>query len=577
MLLKTKILELVELLKKKKQASIEEISKELNWEKKKLELTAKIMEKTGILNVIYPANVLSKPFIKLEKEIGTQEIPVKPEKTLLEYELIADTNKAKVKIQEQKDSKRPFYFLEFDTIDFATEKFLDEIKEEIAKTISIETAELGEANQKLKQKFINSVNLTLMKYFPESEKKITEKLAGILLHEMYGMGKLELIMKDNLLEEVAINSSKSPVAVYHREFGWLKTNIFIESEEMIENYAAQIARRVGREITTLNPILDAHLTTGDRVNSTLSPISSLGNTITIRKFSRKPWTITDFISPEKHTMNSEMAAFLWMAIQYEMNMMIAGSTASGKTSALNTLCAMIPSYHRIITIEDVRELTLPDYLKWNWIPLTTRNPNPEGLGEVSMFDLMMSSLRMRPDRIILGEMRRRKEAEVLFEAMHTGHAVYSTIHADSGHQLIRRLTEPPIEIPALEIEALHLVLVQYRDRKTNKRRTMELSEIDIGTHEGSVGINTIFRWSPRTDSWDKIDEPTKFFGDLNMHTGLTEQEINKDLEERKTILEWMVEKKINNVNTVGEVMKHYYSDSQTVLRAAEKKLDLEKI
>ena len=276
-------------------------------------------------------------------------------------------------------------------------------------------------------------------------------------------------------------------------------------------------------------------------------------------------------------MNSEMAAFLWLAIHYEMNLMVAGSTASGKTSALNTLCAMIPSYHRIITIEDVRELMLPDYLKWNWVPLTTRNPNPEGLGEISMFDLMMSSLRMRPDRIILGEMRQRKEAEVLFEAMHTGHSVYSTIHADSGHQLIRRLTEPPIEIPSLEIEALHLALVQYRDRKTNKRRTMEISEIDVGTHEGSVTVNTIYRWSPRTDSWDKVEEPNKFYGELNLHTGLTEQEIEKDLEERKKILEWMAEKKINTVNSVGEVMKNYYSNSELVLNAAEKKLDLEKM
>ncbi|PJA19243.1 MAG: secretion protein [Candidatus Diapherotrites archaeon CG_4_10_14_0_2_um_filter_31_5] len=394
---------------------------------------------------------------------------------------------------------------------------------------------------------------------------------------MYGMGKLELLMKDNLLEEIAINSSLNPIAVYHREYGWLKTNILVEQENLIENYASQIARKVGREITNLNPILDAHLMTGDRVNATLSPISSSGNTITIRKFSRKPWTITDFITPEKHTMNSEMAAFLWMAIHYEMNLMVAGSTASGKTSALNTLCAMIPSYHRIITIEDVRELTLPDYLKWNWIPLTTRNPNPEGLGQISMFDLMMSSLRMRPDRIILGEMRRREEAEVLFEAMHTGHSVYSTIHADSGHQLIRRLTEAPMEIPSLEIEALHLVLVQYRDRKTNRRRTMEISEIDTGMHEGSVGTNTIFRWSPRTDSWDKVNEPNKFYGELNLHTGLTEQEIEKDLDERKNILEWMTEKKYNTVNQVGEVMKNYYSDSGTVARAAEKKLNLDKI
>ncbi len=577
MILKTKIFELIKLLKTRKKASIEEISKELNWEKNKLELTAKIMEKTGIINVIYPANVLSKPYIKLEKEPKeTKEEMIPTGKTLLEYEIQADSRKGKAKILQKKENNRPQYFLEFNKTDKATKAFMEEIKEEIAQKISIDTEETKKEKE-LKEKFIKNVNETLLKYFPEDKNNTTKKLAGILLHEMYGLGKMELLMKDDLLEEIAINSSKTKIAVYHREFGWLKTNIGLDSENLIENYASQIARKVGREITNLAPILDAHLITGDRVNATLFPVSSSGNTITIRKFSRKPWTITDFIGKEKHTMNSEMAAFLWLAIHYEMNLMVAGSTASGKTSALNTLCAMIPSYHRIITIEDVRELTLPDYLKWNWVPLTTRNPNPEGLGEISMFDLMMSSLRMRPDRIILGEMRKRKEAEVLFEAMHTGHSVYSTIHADSGRQLVRRLTEPPIEIPSLEIEALHLALVQYRDRKTNKRRTLEISEIDTGLHEGDVAINTIYRWSPRTDSWDKVEEPNKFYGELNLHTGLTEQEIEKDLESRKKILEWMAEKKYNTVNQVGEIMKNYYAKPEIVLNAAEKKLDLNKM
>ena len=376
-------------------------------------------------------------------------------------------------------------------------------------------------------------------------------------------------MADNSLEEIAINSSKTPVTVYHRVFGWASSNIYLESEEKIANFASQIGRKVGREITTLNPILDAHLITGDRVNATLFPVSSSGNTITIRRFSRRPWTIVDFIG-EKHTMSIEMAALLWMAMHYEMSVLIAGGTASGKTSTLNSLCAFIPAYHRIISIEDVREIMLPSYMRWNWVPLTTRNPNPEGLGEVGMLDLLHSSLRMRPDRIILGEMRRQREAEVLFEAMHTGHSVYSTIHADSGQQVLRRLIEPPINVPPLEVEALDLILVQFRDRRTNLRRTYEIAELESGVSAEQLAVNTIYRWRPREDDWDKVNEPSKLIQNLNLHTGLTQKEIGEDVFSRAKILEWMLDNRISEMDQVGAIMRLFYSEPDSIMAAAEK-------
>jgi flagellar protein FlaI len=168
------------------------------------------------------------------------------------------------------------------------------------------------------------------------------------------------------------------------------------------------------------------LSTGDRVNATLSPISSFGNTLTIRKFAKDPWTITKFLRTK--TISAEAAAIIWTAIQYELSALIAGGTASGKTSALNVFANFFPPNQRILSIEDTREIVLPKYLDWNWIPMVTRSANPEGLGEVTMLELMVSSLRMRPDRIIVGEIRRKKEAEVLMEAIETGHSIYSTIH-----------------------------------------------------------------------------------------------------------------------------------------------------
>src|SRR6056297_296808 len=220
-----------------------------------------------------------------------------------------------------------------------------------------------------------------------------------------------------------------------------------------------IGRDVNKEITALNPLMDAHLLTGDRVNATLNPISTKGNTITIRKFAEDPWTITKFI--KQGTINVEAAAFVWLAIQNEMSVLIAGGTGSGKTSMLNVVSNFFPSNQRILSIEDTRELTLPKNL--HWVPMETRLPNPEGKGGVTMLDLLVNSLRMRPDRILVGEIRRQKEAEVLLEAMHTGHSVYATIHANNADEVITRLTNPPIDIPKPMISSLSLIIVQNRN------------------------------------------------------------------------------------------------------------------
>ncbi|MCX6777364.1 MAG: type II/IV secretion system ATPase subunit [Candidatus Micrarchaeota archaeon] len=262
-----------------------------------------------------------------------------------------------------------------------------------------------------------------------------------------------------------VNSAKEPLWVYHAKYGWLKSNFKFESEEQIANYASIIARKVGRQISTLAPLLDAHLGGGERANATLFPISTKGNGITIRKFSKNPWTMVRLLKGK--LLSVEAAALLWLCMQYEMNIIVGGGTASGKTSILNALLIFTPPNQRVISIEDTRELLLPDFLQWT--PLVTRLPNPEGKGEVTMLDLMVNSLRMRPDRIVLGEIRRQREAEVLFEAMHTGHAVYATLHADNAEQVKNRMSTPPINLP----ESMLTPRVQRHERGR-----------DMGRHRG---------------------------------------------------------------------------------------------
>lgn len=174
----------------------------------------------------------------------------------------------------------------------------------------------------------------------------------------------------------------------------------------------------------------------------------------------------DFINNK--TCNIEIAALLWLAIGYEMNVLISGGTGSGKTSFLNACMPFIPPNQRVISIEDTRELMLPEFLYWT--PLVTRTPNAEGKGEVSMLDLLVNSLRMRPDRIILGEMRKQQEAMVLFEAMHTGHSVYATVHADTSAETISRLVNPPLNVPPNLLKSVNLNVVMFRDRRKGIRR-----------------------------------------------------------------------------------------------------------
>ncbi len=447
---------------------------------------------------------------------------------LAKYKIEADKIFAEVVIRRKIEEYTPIYEISFPKISGPTEAILDAIRERLIENVKVKISEILDikAMEDIKRRFLQQANRLIALELPRLSQADRESLAGYLVHEMLGLGKLEVLLNDSDLEEIVVNNSSEPVYVYHKKFGWLKTNIFVPTEEQIYNYANIIGRKVGRQITNLNPLMDAHMSTGDRVNATLFPISSKGNTITIRKFSKNPWTIVHMIDQERKTMSKEIAALLWLCIQYELNVLVSGGTASGKTSLLNAMMPFIPPNHRIISIEDTRELRLPDFL--HWIPLTTREPNPEGKGEVSMLDLLVNSLRMRPDRIIVGEIRRQKEAEVLFEAMHTGHSVYATVHADRAEQVVRRLINPPISLPESMLEALHLVVVQFRHRKLGIRRTLHVAEVvPIEDRDGNVRVklNLLYRWQPKNDAIARVKNSVRLISEIQMHTGMSRSEM----------------------------------------------------
>jgi len=488
-----------------------------------------------------------------------------------EYSFISNEIPIKIRIYTEKKEFVPIYDVSISSISKNTEIILERIRQELIIEVNLGIIDIIDLKKGdlIEQRFKETIDLLVKKHFPDVDKKTMNFLKSYLIQKSLGMGNIEILMNDVNLEEIAINNADEPVWVYHRKHGWLKTNIMLESEEQIKHYASLIGKKVGRQITVLEPLMDANLSTGDRVNATLLPTSLKGNTITLRKFAAKPWTITDFII--NRTISAEAAALIWLGVQYELSIIISGGTATGKTSMLNVVSNFFPPNQRIISIEDTHEIQLPKFL--HWIPMITKLPNPEGRGAITMLDLLGNSLGMRPDRIVVGEIGRKQEAEVLFEAIHTGHSVYATVHANDTNETITRLTNPPIDIPKSMIPAVSMILVQYRNRRTGVRKTFQISEIlpDSST-------NVLIQLNIRKDKLEKANNSVSIMKTLEMFTGMTRNEINRDIKEKELVLKYLVKHNINTVDEVGKVMAEYYTDKDNFMKIVKsnKALILEK-
>ncbi|MFO7794491.1 MAG: type II/IV secretion system ATPase subunit [Candidatus Nanohaloarchaea archaeon] len=489
-----------------------------------------------------------------------------------DYKVESDGVPARITIGERRGEYVKVYKLDRPQVSGGTGAFVQNLRSQAVRSVKLSREEFTDADEvgKVKEKFKKAIRAQLEQMIPQADENVIEILVGNLIHQMVGLGDLEILLEDPHLEEMVVNSADEPTWVYHQDYGWLKSNIAFEDENEIYNYSSEIARRVGKNITSLDPLLDAHLPTGDRTNATLSPISTHGNTITIRKFARDPWTITDFI--DNGTISKEVAAFLWLCLQYEMSVLVSGGTGSGKTSLLNVLMPFLPPNQRVISIEDTREVQLPDFL--HWVPLTTRQANPEGEGEISMLDLLVNSLRMRPDRILVGEVRKKRQAEILFEAMHTGHSVYSTLHADTAEQTVQRLINPPINVAEQMVQSVDVNVVMFRDRRRNFRRVFEVAEISKsgykrGSQSTSLGANVIYGWDSDTDEIEKKRESDNIMDKLKMHTGMDREEIYENIEDKEKVLQWMIDRGVTDVNEVGMLIGEYYSDSEEIIEMAE--------
>ncbi len=457
----------------------------------------------------------------------------------------------------------PFYNIGLVSLQHTTELILDKIKDSIITTLDYEKVfkSTADHHELIKEQFRSKIKFEIREIFPNLRKEEIDMFVNYVIITSIGLGDIEFLLKDVKLEEIVINNAYEPIWVYHREFGWLKTNIILGDENKIRHFATLGGRIVDKNITNLEPLLDGHLETGDRFNATLFPISTKGNTITIRKFSAKPMTIVDMIN--KGSITYEAASMIWLAIQFEMSILIVGGTGSGKTTALNIFSVFIPPNQRIISIEDTRELTLANTL--HWVAMKTRDPNPEGRGAVTMLDLIVNSLRMRPDRILFGEIRKKEEAETLFEAMHTGHSVIATFHANNSEDAQTRLTEPPINLPGMMLSSLSFIVVLNRNRRTGQRVILQLAEVE---KRGTFRVIKEFDFAK--GELLEVNKINLFYNYLKLYGGLTPKEVEQDLADKTAILKRMVKLDMTNMHDLGLLLSKYYINKKLLLADLEK-------
>jgi flagellar protein FlaI len=390
-----------------------------------------------------------------------------------------------------------------------------------------------------------------------------KKIYYYLCRDFIGFNETEPLLRDYFVEDIECNGGNSPVYLIHRVFRNMKTNLIFRDSAKLESFVEKLAQRCGKSISYAKPILDGSLPDGSRVNATYTKdITSKGPTFTIRKFTKSPWTPTQLLG--FNTLSPEMLAYLWLLVQYKMNILIIGGTASGKTTLLNAISFFIPPEARVVSIEDTRELNLP---RENWLPSVSRSATGIGAaGEIDLYSLLKASFRQAPDYVIVGEVRG-AEASVLFQGMASGHSSISTIHADSVETVIKRLETPPIELSPTLLNVLdslcimtHAIVDKHETRKL--REIVEIVNVDP---DGIAITNTPFVWNSLEDKF-YFKKESKIFEKISKRYGITKEELSEEFRKRTQLMYKLYQNKVFKFHDVQEIVNEYYKKPEEVLK-----------
>lgn len=421
-----------------------------------------------------------------------------------------------------------------------------------------------------KQYFSEQAAIITKRYRLTQDKNVPVSWAKILYYaerDMVGFGAIDPFMKDAAIEDISVDGINKPLFIYHRKYESLATNIKFVTEESLDDMIVRLVHMSGKHVSTAFPIVDATLPGRHRLAATFrKEVSPLGSTMTIRKFRADPITITDLIN--SGLLDFNMAAYAWLLIESRSTALVVGATASGKTTFLNALLSMLNPNSKIVTIEEVQEININHK---NWAPLISRlsyGITEESIGEISVFHLVKAAMRMRPDILVVGEVRG-EEAYALFQAISTGHGGLATLHAEDVGSAIQRLTSKPMDVAPAYLSFLDLVFSVRRVAIPNRsdpgspkivRRVISLDEVI----DANRWIQT-FAWNPINDKFeDYMDRSAKLRKFAKDH-GKSFEDVKQEINNRVAVLKWLQTRNIRNFVEVGNVFSQYHSDPESVL------------
>ena len=531
-------------------------------------------KKLGSKRIVYDHNVNEYIYELIEPQLTEEEKKIKKEISHL-FKMLADVDT----FDMNKEEKEKFLEETLEQIIIDNDiKFDESCGEKIFYDLFEDFLEEGRIDLILHDDRIfleETIEQILIKNDVEFYESSKDKIFYHLFRDFLGYGRIDIIMHDDGIEDISCDGYKTPIFIYHRKYEAIETNVYFSGEGELTSFIVLLCQISGKQISVYSPIVDGKLPDGSRLQATLARTVTKSSTFTIRKFKENPLTPIDLI--EYKSLSVEMVAYFWMAIESGASILFCGGTASGKTTALNALSLFIPASHKIISIEDTREVSLPHK---NWIAGTTRkgfsasDENKTGK-DIDMFDLIRAALRQRPRVIIVGEVRG-KEAYSLFQAMATGHTSYSTVHASTIHTLIQRLENPPISLPRALLTSLDVIVFQNAVEiggKMVRRMTSVTEIIKLDSDTNQLIFMAPFTWISKTDDRFESSRDSKIYNKIKQQNDWTDEQLELEISNRMLVLEWMRKKKIRSYQEFGRVVADYRKYPKEVLKRVKKEME----